>query len=208
MESGLLFYSSQGTGTTKQTPGAFFAKFRWNFKIPGPYVGLSSVRNDGQEISYQSWDKMRKDNDYVKCKTTGRNTKLNPNTSLGTCMFEMRKTPLLHTDYDGIRLTANLLNLWPVKDCCHLRSAVTQVCQMLPNVSVERAAAIFKHSKASVNTDQLKRSYTPKSRNLQSNRRGNLISCPRDNFFFLLLRSNYSFKHWSFCYSLKSSAKT
>jgi len=54
---------------------------------------------------------MRKDNNYIKCKTTGRNTKLNPNTSLGTCMFEMRKTPLLHTDYDGIRLKANLLNL-------------------------------------------------------------------------------------------------
>jgi hypothetical protein len=130
-KSALLF--SSYTGTTKQTPRAFFALFRWNFKTPGPYVGLSSIRNNGQEISYQSWDRMRKDNkDYVQCKKIGRNSKLNSNTLLEKCMFQMRKTASLHTDYDSIRLTANLLNLWPVKDCCRLRSAVTQVCQMLP----------------------------------------------------------------------------
>jgi hypothetical protein len=54
---------------------------------------------------------VKDDKDYVKCKKTDRNSKLNPNTLLGTCMFQMRKTALLYTDYDGIRLAANLLNL-------------------------------------------------------------------------------------------------
>ena len=42
------------------------------------------------------------------------------------------KTATLHTDRNGIRMTVNLLNPWPVKDCCRLKSAVTQVCRLLP----------------------------------------------------------------------------
>jgi hypothetical protein len=125
------------------------------------------------------------DNDYVKCKTTGRNTKLNPNTSLGTCMLQMRKNDYASHwlwRYSDDRKSAKPVTSWRLLSSEKCRRAGLSAAA---NVSVERAAAILKYSKASVHTDQLKRCYTPKCRNLQSNRRGNLRSRPRDNFYFI-----------------------
>lgn len=150
---------------------------------------------------------MRKeDNGYVKCKTTGRNTKLNSNTLLGTCMFEMGKTAMLHTGYDGIRITANLLNLWPIKDCCRLRSVVTQVCQLLP---------MFRWNSLLPSSGIPKRRYIVTSWSGVTPQKARIcrvtVAGTSDLVHVitsLLLRSNDSFKHWSFIYRLKSSAKS
>lgn len=69
-----------------------FANFGWYLKIPARYVRLSSARNDGQDIDYQSLDSiLNEHNDNVKFRRTGTNTKLNPITVLRTCMSEPRK---------------------------------------------------------------------------------------------------------------------